>query len=209
MPRRSWLVILALMTTVAAMRTTVVRGQGDASPQTWVPLVADYEASGPDSTVRGTLWRSADGSIRLEIGAGLTAPHIQIRNVSRNIFYEFRALAGWTSLPLGDRRPALAREDAAGKTTSMMFEGRAAERRESPDGRMDVVVPELNSLTVERSLPDGSRVALRNVRTDVALGAALFEPPAGAFVRWLGPGPPAWQRREFRGDELRDLPGHR
>jgi hypothetical protein len=204
MPRRSRLVMLALGTSLIATRTApLVSQNADAPPQTSVPLVAEYEASGRDGTVRGTLWKGADGSIRLETGTGLTAPHIQIRNLSRDTFYEFRALDGWTSLPLGDRRPAMAAEGAAGRTTAVVFEGRAAQRRVSPDGRVDVVVPELDFLTVERTLPDGSRVALRNVRTDVAPGAALFEPPAGAFVRWLGPG--AGLRREFR-EELRDLP---
>lgn len=203
MPQRAWLVMLALGTSLTTTWTRPLLGQGAVTPQTWVPVIAEYESSGPDGTVRGTLWRGADGSVRLETGTGLTAPDIQIRNVSRDTFYEFRALAGWTSLPLGDRRPAMAADDASAKTTGVIFEGRAAERRESADGRVDVVVPELDWLTVERRLPDGSRVALRNVRSDVAPGAALFEPPAGAFVRWLGPG--AGLRREFR-EELRDLP---
>ena len=209
MNRRSWFVMLALGTSPIATWTTPLAGQGAVTPQTSVPLVAEYEASGPDGSVRGTLWRGADGSIRLETGTGLRAPDIQIRNVSRDIFYEFRALAGWTSVPLGDRQPAMAAEDAAGETTAVMFEGRQALRRVSPDGRVDVVVPELDFLPVDRTLPDGSRVRLRNVRRDVTVGPVLFEPPAGAFVQWLGPGPPVGQRHEFRGDELRERPGRR
>lgn len=185
-------------------------GQANAPAAGWVPLVADYEESGPSGTVRGRLWRGADGSIRLETGDGLVAPHIRIRNIARGIAYEFRALWGWTSRPLGARTaPGMAADDVGADAAAVIFEGRAALRRISPDGGVDVTVPELNSLTVERTLPDGPKVALRNVRTGVAPDAALFDPPAGAAVRWLGPGQPPGPHREYRGDDPRDLPGRR
>ena len=202
--RPVWLTTTALGLLIATHGTPLV-GQGAGAPEPWVPFVADYEQSGSSGTVRGRLWRGADGSVRLETGDGLVAPHIQIRNISRDTYYEFRALSGWTSLPLrAGGAPATRAEDAGSEATPVLFEGRAALRRSSPAGQVDVIVPELNFLPVERSLPDGSRVALRNIRTDVALNAALFEPPAGASVRWLGP--PVPQRRENRGDELRELP---
>jgi hypothetical protein len=199
--------------TVALLRASVMplAAQGAASAESWIPITAIYEevdASGRQVT--GTLWRDANGSVRLNAGAGPRVT-IDIKNVIERRWYRFQPNAGWTK---GLLAPASVGPPAADgpfdDVPPRLFEGRATVQRTDPDGRVDLLVPELNHLAVERIFPDGSRVVLRNVRAGVLLDPALFEPPPGAHVRAVDPQDPQNRRfRIFRGDELQELPGSR
>jgi hypothetical protein len=83
-------------------------------------------------------------------------------------------------------------------------EGRTVVQRTLAHGEVDVYVPELNFLLVERTRGDGTQQFLRNLRTPAQISAALFAPPQGEHVATRLSSPET--RTVISGAELRDLP---
>jgi hypothetical protein len=198
----------ALIAAVVSVRSIPVGAQG-AAPDVWRSLVADYQDSSPSGiSLVGRYWRGEDGSIRLETGRSLDRLDvIHIQNVALREVYEFKTDFGWSSRPLSPGvslvpMQQIALEGSTVATTT--FEGRTALRRTGANGVIDVYVPELNFLLVDRTGPDGRRQVLRNIHVNARIASTLFAPPAGSHIGRLIESPGI--QRIIPGSEIPDLP---
>jgi hypothetical protein len=178
----------AIVAAVAALVTAFlpsvsVRAQTPASAM-WVPVIADYQEVSSRGIERvWHYWRDQNGSIRVETGRSVqTLDVIHIQNVARAEVYEYKTDIGWRSAHLSPSMsltPVREISASGGTVTTVSVEGRTAIRRTLPDGQIEVFVPELNFLLVERTRADGRRQLLRSVRVEAQIPATLFAPPRG------------------------------
>jgi hypothetical protein len=175
----------------------------------WVSVTADYQELSSRGVERvGHYWRDQNGSVRIETGRSFERLDvINIRNTARAEVYEFRTDSGWFSAPWslgGSIAPVREISANGGTVTTVAVEGRTAVRRALADGAVEIYVPELNFLLVERTRGDGTRQLLRNVRTPGQISAMLFAPPQGEHIARRFSSPET--RTVISGAEIADLP---
>jgi hypothetical protein len=206
---RTGFAILAGVAGVAVGRLAPAVGAQQTAPAMWVPVTADYQELSSRAVERvGHYWRDQNGSVRVETGRSYqTLDVINIRNAGSGEVYEFRTDLGWFSAPWsGGASIASVREISAngGTVTTVTVEGRTAVRCTLADGGVEVYIPELNFLLVERTAVDGPRQLLRNVRVPAQIAATLFAPPQGEHVARRLSSPVT--KEVISGAELSDLP---
>ncbi|HWP99059.1 MAG TPA: hypothetical protein VNK92_01190 [Vicinamibacterales bacterium] len=182
--------LLGAFASGGAAQSEVARHAVIPQPPDWVAFEAEVEyLTVPGKpAIPGRLYRARDGSRRVETGDPVTV--VSIHNIPRVTYFVYSAREGWTArpmiLPPEGWRPRQYRADSRSLSKEREpYLGFEVYRLVSADGTIELRAPALNfEPLVRQSARDGTRIVLKNIRL-VEPDPSLFEPPAGASVRYL------------------------